>query len=69
MLRIKHMKPEKKAAIKATGATALIAGAVALLLPSPAAWAAVIYGSYKMGKQAYQKAKQDTAQQSYWLDR
>ena len=63
------MQPEKKAAIKAGGATALVTAAVALLLPSPAAWAAVIYGSYKMGKQAYQKAKQDAAQQSYWLDR
>ena len=60
------MKPEKKAAIKAGGTTALIAGAVALLLPSPAAWAAVLYGSYKMAKGAYQRTKDDQVQQDYW---
>ncbi len=63
------MKPEEKAAIKAGGTTALVAGALALLLPSPAAWAAVIYGSYKMAKGAYQQAKEDKAQQDYWLNR
>ena len=52
------MKPEEKAAIKAAGATALIAGAIALAIPNPAAWAAVIYGSYRMGKGAYQAAKE-----------
>lgn len=62
------MKPEKKAAIKAGGTTALIAGAVALLLPSPAAWAAVLYGSYKMAKGAYQRTKDDQVQQDYWND-
>ncbi len=46
------MKPEKKAAIKVGGTTALVTGALALLLPSPAAWAAVIYGSYRMAKGA-----------------
>ena len=69
MLRIKHMKPEKKAAIKAGGTTALVAGALALLLPSPAALAAVIYGSYRMAKGAYEKAKEEKAQQDYWLNR
>jgi multisubunit Na+/H+ antiporter MnhG subunit len=60
------MQPEKKAAIKAGGTTALVAGAVALLLPSPVAWAAVIYGSYKMAKDAYQRSKGDQVQQDYW---
>ena len=63
------MKPEEKAAIKAGGATALVTTAVALLLPSPAAWAAALYGTYRMAKGAYQKAKEDKAQQDYWLNR
>lgn len=52
------MKPEEKAAIKAAGITALITGAIALTIPNPAAWAAVIYGSYRMGKGAYLSAKE-----------
>ena len=60
------MKPEEKAAVNVGGTTALVTAAVALLLPSPAAWAAVIYGSYRMAKGAYQKAKEDQAQQDYW---
>ena len=44
------MKPEEKAAVKTGATTALITTAVALLLPSPAAWAAAIYGTYKMAK-------------------
>ena len=63
------MKPEEKAALKVGSATALVAAAAALLIPSPAAWAAVIYGSYRMAKGAYQKAKEDKAQQDYWLNR
>ena len=60
------MKPEEKAAVKTGATTALITTAVALLLPSPAAWAAAIYGTYRMAKGAYQKAKEDKAQQDYW---
>ena len=52
------MKPEEKAAIKTGGATALIAGAVAATLGNPVAWAAVLYGAYRMGKTAYQATKQ-----------
>jgi len=62
------MKPEEKAAVKAGATTALITTAVALLLPSPAAWAAALYGSYRMAKGAYQKAKEDQAQQDYWTN-
>ncbi len=51
------MKPEEKAALKAGGATVLIAGAAAAIISSPAAWAAVIYGAYRMGKTAYQATK------------
>ena len=60
------MKPEKKAALKAGGATALVTGAFALLLPSPAAWAAVLYGTYRMAKGAYQQSKEEQAQRNYW---
>lgn len=57
MLRITYMKPEEKAAIKSAGATALIAGSVAAVLANPVCWAAVLYGTYRMGKAAYQHAK------------
>jgi hypothetical protein len=63
------MKQEEKAAIKAGGTTALITAAVALCIPSPVAWAAVLYGSYRMAKGAYQRAKEDQAQQDYWFNR
>jgi hypothetical protein len=63
------MKPEEKAALKVGGTTALVTAAVALLIPTPAAWAAVLYGSYRMAKGAYQKAKEDKLQQDYWLNR
>jgi hypothetical protein len=46
------MKPENKAALKVGSATALIVGTIAFCVPNPAAWAAVIWGSYRMGKQA-----------------
>ena len=49
MLRIQHMQPEEKAAIKAAGATALIAGAFAATIATPVAWAAVMLGAYRMG--------------------
>lgn len=62
------MKPEQKAAVKVGGTTALVTAGIAFLLPSPAAWAAVIYGSYRMAKGAYQRAKEDRLQQDYWLD-
>ena len=55
------MKPEDKAALKAGGTTALIVGTIAFCLPNPAAWAAVIWGSYKMGKQARERSIQEQA--------
>lgn len=51
------MKPEEKAALKAGGTTALLAGAVAATIANPVAWAAVLYGAYRMGKTAYQATK------------
>lgn len=51
------MKPEEKAALTAGGATALVAGAVAATMATPVAWAAVLYGAYRMGKVAYKAAK------------
>ena len=44
------MKPEDKAALKASGATALVAGTIATCLANTVAWAAVLYGSYRIGK-------------------
>jgi uncharacterized protein (DUF2062 family) len=52
------MKPEEKAALKAGGATALVAGAIAATIANPVAWAAVLYGAYRMGKTAYRAAKE-----------
>ncbi len=52
------MKPEEKAAIKAAGTTALVAGAIATAIGNPVAWAAVLYGAYRMGKGAYQAKKE-----------
>jgi uncharacterized protein (DUF2062 family) len=51
------MKPEEKAALKAGGATALLTAAVAATIANPVAWAAVLYGAYRMGKTAYQTTK------------
>jgi hypothetical protein len=51
------MKPEEKSAVKAAGATALVAGAVAAVIGNPVAWAAVLYGAYRMGKTAYHATK------------
>lgn len=51
------MKPEEKAAVKSAGATALIAGSIAAVLSNPVCWAAVLYGTYRMGKAAYRHAK------------
>jgi len=60
------MQPEEKAAIKAAGATALIAGAFAATIATPVAWAAVMLGAYRMGKSAYEKTKQERIQQDYF---
>jgi hypothetical protein len=51
------MKPEEKAALKAAGATVLVAGAIVSVLGNPVAWGAALYGAYRMGKAAYQDAK------------
>jgi len=59
------MKPEDKAALKAGAATALIVGTIAFCIPHPAAWGAVIFGSYKMGKQARDREIQRQAKR-YW---
>jgi uncharacterized protein (DUF2062 family) len=53
------MKPEETSALKTAGATAVVAGSIAAILGNPVCWAAVFYGTYRMGKAAYQKAKYD----------
>jgi hypothetical protein len=62
------MQPEEKAAIKAAGATALIAGTFAATMATPVAWAAVMLGAYRMGKAAYSRTKQERIQQDYFQD-
>jgi hypothetical protein len=51
------MKPEEKAAIKDGATTAAIAGAAALVIGNPVCWAAVLYGTYRMARSAYKRAK------------
>jgi len=53
------MNNPEKAALKAGSATAIIGGLAATVLANPVCWAAVLYGTYRMGKAAYQKAKHD----------
>lgn len=50
------MNNQEKAAIKAGSTAALIGGAVALAVAHPLTWAALIYGTYKIGKNAYRQA-------------
>jgi uncharacterized protein (DUF2062 family) len=51
------MKHEEKAALQAGSTAALIGGAVALAVANPLTWVALAYGTYKIGKYAYQEAK------------
>ena len=53
------MKPEDKAAIKAAGATLLVAGAFAAMAANPVAWGAAAFGAYKMGRLARQSVKEE----------
>lgn len=67
------MKPEENAALKAGGTAALLGGAVALAVAHPLTWVALVYGTYKIGKSAYQRAKlrgtvvQDEEQDSLFI--
>ena len=58
------MKPEDKAAITAGGATALVAGTIAACMTTPVAWAAVLYGTYRIGKAARAMARERSKQRS-----
>ena len=51
------MKPEDKAALTAGSTTAVLGGIAAALLAHPLSWAAVVYGTYKISKHAYQRAQ------------
>ena len=62
------MKPEDKAAIKAGATTALVVGTIAFCIPNPAAWAAVLWGSYKMGKHARNREIQRQTKRYLSLD-
>jgi hypothetical protein len=62
------MKPGDKAALKVGGATALIVGTIAFCVPNPAAWAAVLWGSYKMGKQARDREINRQAKRHWSID-
>ena len=66
MLGVTKMKPEDKAAIKAAGTTALVAGVFATMIANPVAWAAVGLGAYRMGKLARDHTKDQ--QRNKWFD-
>ena len=51
------MDNAEKAAIKAGSATAILGSVAAALLANPVCWAAVLYGTYRVGKAAYRQAK------------
>jgi uncharacterized protein (DUF2062 family) len=51
------MDNPEKAAVKEGLTTAVIGSVAATLLANPVCWAAVIYGTYRMGKAAYRRAK------------
>lgn len=51
------MKPEDKAALTVGGATFVVGGLLALVIANPISWAAVAYGTYRMGKAARQEVK------------
>jgi len=57
--RFTHMETAKKAAVKEGLTTAVIGGVAATILANPVCWAAVLYGTYRMGKAAYQRVKAD----------
>ncbi len=62
------MKPEDKAALKVGAATAVVVGTIAFCVPNPAAWAAVIWGSYRMGKQARDREINRQAKRHWSID-
>ena len=51
------MKNPEKAAVKEGVTTAVIGSIAATLLANPVCWAAVLYGTYQMGKAAYRRSK------------
>jgi hypothetical protein len=51
------MKPEDKAAFATGLTTGLVAGGIAAMLGTPAAWAITIWGTYVMAKGAYRSTK------------
>lgn len=51
------MKPEEKSVIKTAGVTFAASAVVASIIGNPVCWAAVLYGTYRMGKAAYKHAK------------
>lgn len=51
------MKPEEKSAIKTAGATFAASAVIASIIGNPVCWAAVLYGTYRMGKAAYKHAQ------------
>ena len=51
------MKPEHKAALKTAGPIGLVGAGLLLTIGNPAAWAALAYGTYRIGRAAYRDAK------------
>lgn len=57
VLTISDMKPEETSTIKTAGATFVVSAVVASIIGNPVCWAAVLYGTYRMGKAAYKHAQ------------
>ena len=51
------MKPEHKAVLKVGGAFGLLGASILALVGTPVAWAALVYGTYRVSRAAYQDAK------------
>jgi len=51
------MKSEHKAAIKSAAPIGLIGASVLALIGNPAAWAMLIYSTYRVGRVAYREEK------------
>jgi hypothetical protein len=51
------MNSEQKAAFRASSTAALVGGIVALVVAHPLTWAALAIGTYKIGRDAYNRSK------------
>jgi hypothetical protein len=52
------MKPEHKAVIKTAGTFGVIGASALFVLGNPVAWAALAFGTYRIGQAVYRKEQQ-----------